>query len=225
MSKFEFNSLDEELQFLRKVVNSTPFVIHVDQIDEINDISKFRSIWSSQQTNDLYGYTRDEITRLGFDFFKETIHPDDVELIGSSLDKIMNSNVPVYGGMIRLRAKNGEYQWHVGSMSLMERKDGRPWRVIVCVQNLEQFMDTRNQILQLIRENLQLKNQLRMKNLGKREIQIVKLIAKGCTDKEIAEKLSISPATVKTHRHNIIQKLHLKNKAAIAQFATESGLD
>ena len=37
--------------------------------------------------------------------------------------------------------------------------------------------------------------------------------------------LHISQSTVKTHRHNIIQKLRVSNKASIAQFATENGLD
>jgi DNA-binding CsgD family transcriptional regulator len=77
----------------------------------------------------------------------------------------------------------------------------------------------------LIKENLQLKSQLRIHSLSKREKQIVRLIAKGNTDKEIAGILSISPSTAKTHRHNIIQKLQMKNKAALAQFATENGLD
>jgi DNA-binding CsgD family transcriptional regulator len=93
------------------------------------------------------------------------------------------------------------------------------------VQNLEEMKDTRNQIIHLIKENLQLKNQLRTHSLSGREKQIIKLIAGGQTDKEIAGYLSISPATVKTHRHNIIKKLHLKNKVAIAHFATENGLD
>lgn len=225
MKQLEFCSKDEELLFLRKVLDSIPAIINVNQVDDRDDPSGNFNLWANRQLIDFIGYSREEISEMGFNFFQETMHPDDLELIAAALDKITSDNTPVHGGMMRLKPKNGDYQWFIGNMAVMEMKDGKPWRVVVNVQNLEQMNDTRNQIIQLIRENLQLKNQLRFQNLSKREKQIVKLIAKGQTDKEIAKNLSISPATVKTHRHNIIQKLQLKNKAAIAQFATENGLD
>ncbi|ANI90531.1 hypothetical protein A9P82_00485 [Arachidicoccus ginsenosidimutans] len=44
------------------------------------------------------------------------------------------------------------------------------------------------------------------KNFSKRETEIIRLIAKGLSTKEISEKLFISTDTVKFHRHNILQK-------------------
>ncbi len=61
-------------------------------------------------------------------------------------------------------------------------------------------------------------------NLSDREKEIVKMVAQGMQNKEIAEKLFISPLTVKTHRHNILQKLNLNNSAALIRFVTEMGL-
>lgn len=224
MNKLDFKSVEEELEFLKKVLDSIPSIININQIDDLSDPAQSANIWSNRQLLDFMGYTREEIDDMGFKFFRETMHPDDIELITSALEKFRGSTASIHGGMMRLKPKNGSYHWFVGNMTIMEMKNGKPWRVIVNVQNLEDMQDTRNQIVQLIRENLQLKNQLRLRNLGNREVEIVKLIATGNTDKEIAVKLSISPATVKTHRHNIIQKLNLKNKAAIAQFAAEAGL-
>lgn len=60
--------------------------------------------------------------------------------------------------------------------------------------------------------------------LTKREREIVKLIADGMTNQEIAERLFISPRTVDTHRSNIMQKLDIKNTAALVRFALESGI-
>lgn len=60
--------------------------------------------------------------------------------------------------------------------------------------------------------------------LTKREKEILGLIAKGLTDKEIAEKVFLSPLTVITHRKNILSKLSLKNKVEITRFAMENGL-
>jgi PAS domain S-box-containing protein len=225
MKKLDFKSAEEEVLFLRKVLDSIPAIINVNQVDDRDDPAGNFNLWANRQLIDFIGYSREEISEMGFNFFQETMHPDDLELIAASLNKITSDNTPIHGGMMRLKPKDGDYQWFIGNMAVMEMKDGKPWRVVVNVQNLEQMNDTRNQILQLVRENLQLKHQLRFQSLSKREKQIVKLIAKGHTDKEIAKNLSISPATVKTHRHTIIQKMRLKNKAAIAQFATENGLD
>lgn len=59
--------------------------------------------------------------------------------------------------------------------------------------------------------------------LTSREIEIVRLTAKGLTSKEVSEKLFISPRTVETHRHNILKKFHLQNTAQLIAWAKEKG--
>lgn len=61
-------------------------------------------------------------------------------------------------------------------------------------------------------------------NLTKREQEILRLIAENHTSKEIAEKLGISPKTAETHRYNLMKKLGLKNKIALAQYAASVGI-
>lgn len=48
--------------------------------------------------------------------------------------------------------------------------------------------------------------------LTKREKEIISLLAKGRTHKQIAEELFISPHTVRKHRDNIYAKLNVSNK-------------
>jgi len=60
--------------------------------------------------------------------------------------------------------------------------------------------------------------------LTDREIQIIKLIADGLSNKEIGEKLFISHRTVDTHRTNLMNKLDLHNVAGIVKFAITNGL-
>lgn len=55
--------------------------------------------------------------------------------------------------------------------------------------------------------------------LTKREKEVLIHIAEGLTDKEIAEKVFLSPLTITTHRKNILSKLGLKNKVELARFA------
>jgi two-component system, NarL family, nitrate/nitrite response regulator NarL len=51
--------------------------------------------------------------------------------------------------------------------------------------------------------------------LSPRESEVANLIALGLTNKAIAHRLSLSPATVKDHVHHILQKTQLPNRAAI----------
>ena len=60
--------------------------------------------------------------------------------------------------------------------------------------------------------------------ITKREKEILRLVAKGLTSKEIARKLYISPRTVDTHRSNLMEKLELKNIAELVRFAIQHNL-
>ena len=55
--------------------------------------------------------------------------------------------------------------------------------------------------------------------MTKREKQVIELIADGLTNKEIAQKLHLSTFTVKSHVHNILEKLALHTRVQIAKYA------
>jgi DNA-binding NarL/FixJ family response regulator len=59
--------------------------------------------------------------------------------------------------------------------------------------------------------------------LSQREIQILSLVAEGYTNKEIANELAISVKTVETHKANSMQKLDLKSRAEIVDYARFRG--
>lgn len=60
--------------------------------------------------------------------------------------------------------------------------------------------------------------------LSEREKEIVQLVALGKTNKEISEKLFISPHTVITHRKNITSKLGIKTIAGLTVYAVLNGI-
>jgi len=55
--------------------------------------------------------------------------------------------------------------------------------------------------------------------LSERETEVLVLLAKGCSSKEIADKLNISVHTVNTHRKNITRKTGIKSVAGLAVYA------
>ena len=58
-----------------------------------------------------------------------------------------------------------------------------------------------------------------LKALSARELEVIKLIAQEFSSSQIAERLFISAGTVENHRHNILQKLGVKNSIGIIKYA------
>lgn len=61
-------------------------------------------------------------------------------------------------------------------------------------------------------------------DLSKREEQILRLVAKGASNREIGDDLGLREATVKHYMTNILQKLHVRNRVEAAILARESGM-
>lgn len=61
--------------------------------------------------------------------------------------------------------------------------------------------------------------------LSQREIEIINLIKKGFSSKEIAESLDISVKTVEVHRYNVLKKLNLKNSASLVNYINNSRIE
>jgi NarL family two-component system response regulator LiaR len=60
--------------------------------------------------------------------------------------------------------------------------------------------------------------------LTPREMEVLTLVAQGLSNLELAEKLGVSEVTVRTHIHNILNKLHLANRTQAALYALREGL-
>jgi two-component system nitrate/nitrite response regulator NarL len=60
--------------------------------------------------------------------------------------------------------------------------------------------------------------------LTDREMQVLRLVAQGDSNSQIAEQLYISVNTVKTHIKNILSKLQLENRTQVAAFAVKAGI-
>jgi two-component system response regulator NreC len=64
----------------------------------------------------------------------------------------------------------------------------------------------------------------RYETLSEREREVFQLVAEGHSSKEIADLLSVSPATIETHRTHVLQKLGLRNTAEVVLYAVRRGV-
>ena len=65
----------------------------------------------------------------------------------------------------------------------------------------------------------------RLGSLTNREREVLLLVAEGLTNREIGERLDISPRTVETHRERVMGKLRIRTVAGLTRFVVEHGLD
>lgn len=61
-------------------------------------------------------------------------------------------------------------------------------------------------------------------SLSPREKEILRLLAEGFTNREIADKLVVSPSTIHSHRNNLMRKLGFSNRRDLIQYARQRGL-
>lgn len=62
------------------------------------------------------------------------------------------------------------------------------------------------------------------KRLGRRELEVLRLLSQGMSSPQIGAGLHIAPSTVDVHRRNIMEKLDLHSVAELTKYAIRTGL-
>jgi len=91
----------------------------------------------------------------------------------------------------------------------------------------EHFADrVTHQLSVALREELERERQRsKLDQLTGREREVLVRVAKGHTNREIAEEFGISPRTVETHRERVMAKLRIRTVAGLTRFVVENGLE
>ncbi len=139
-------------------------------------------------------------------------YPDIRVLVLTSLD------APALANSIMRKGSKGFLLKGAGATTLVE--------AIETVYRKEEYLDPA--LKEILFKNLSnYKNQQtpsQSTKLSPREIEILRLIAKEYTAKEIAEQLFIGVRTAEKHRYHLIQKLDVKNTAGLIKVAMQMGL-
>lgn len=192
----------------------------------------------------LLGYKKKDILEEGMVFNMSKIHPEDLPNWLKILDDLMIftlKNVDqserincVYSWNYRLRNAKGNYlNVQVHQTPLYFDKEGKPivgYSRSTIMGNIKKQpmigickkLNNNNEYETLYYKNYSEK--LLIDNLSNREIDIVRLLAKGCTTKEISSKLNISIHTTATHRKNILAKLKFNSSIEIVNYCNRNNL-
>lgn len=107
---------------------------------------------------------------------------------------------------------------------LLKNLNPGAWREYLRAVAVDEAPLPRELALRILQEFSQKERPRTASPLTAREEEILLWVARGMSNREIAEKLTISEHTVKNHLKNILQKLHLDNRVQLARYAYEQGL-
>jgi PAS domain S-box-containing protein len=200
---------------------------------------KQRIIYWNQAAEEILGYSPQEVN--GEPCYKILVGRDDqgqlvcrkhCRLAMKALGRTTVTNCD-----ISVRAKSGDVRWINMSTFTFPLNGSRAGLVLVHLfhdvtskKQLEQFT---NRVLAAARQ-LGTEEPSRaarpdpveqpVADLTDREREVLTLLARGLSTKKLAQVLSISPATVRNHIRNILQKLQVHNRLEAVLYAQENGL-
>ena len=214
----------KELDFLKTIVHSIPACVFINEVESPRDVQSYHNTWMNQRGLDFIGYSQEEITKMRYGFFKEFLHPNDMEVV-SSIIQTVNSCGPhlIKIAMFRIKTKDrNDYSWLFSTYVVLDSfEDGSPKRILGAAFELIESMQSEVQLVMVLKEFKRLKYKLKLCNFTKREKEILSLIVNGKTDKYIGENLCISIVTAKKHRNNLMKKAGVKNSAELVAVAVE----
>lgn len=189
---------------------------------------------------EIHGFDSETIL---FNDILGAIHPDDSDFVAKAeatatdffykkvgYEKMLSYKVSYN---FRFRIKNGEYALFNHQTLMLSLDDtgglGKSLNIHTRIDHLSNLNTYRISFIGLNGEssfmnvNPEAENQ-ELREFSKREIDIIKLIGSGLNNTQIAEKLFISPLTVKKHRNNILAKSDSKNTAQLIKNCILQGL-
>ncbi len=125
---------------------------------------------------------------------------------------------PVYGNMIKI------LEFGITHIILKDCTKVELLIALTALEKNEKYL-CKEVVEALLKENLTIsKNKSTVTHLTKKEFEIIHLIAKGLSTKEIAAKDFLSVHTVNTHRKNIFKKLGINNTSELIMYAVRTGI-
>ncbi len=167
---------------------------------------------------DLIGLHLDEVRELGMTFLEKHIHPESLKNISRNLPPLYSGgrNSFAFVQYVRLH-READFVPVVTFTKPTKLPNG----LVVCLSprpaDFGSLAGKMERIIEI--DQFKLQNIALYKQLTARELEVISLLCKGLSNKQIADLLFISRLTVETHRKNIKTKLGFRNVNELMRFA------
>jgi PAS domain S-box-containing protein len=187
----------------------------------------------SKNCASILGYPAEEFAAKSIQEFFELVHPDDSKNVLQCYEYINNSEPynPAsfrFETYYRLRTKDGSYIYIIDEKLAIET-EGQKFIYIAAFQNVkvEKFQQVKLHIHKMMAGEFRRISSYYPRNendtITPRQQEVIELISKGLSNKEIASRLNISLNTIKNHKYSIFKKANVKSSAQLTSTLLHAG--
>lgn len=218
LERFEFYTI----QFEDCLLKEKDYKTVCDQIPCTAVISRSEDIdiiYTNKRHQEVTGYSYEEVSNLGPEYLRNVIHPASLKSIRKFLPGFYKSRkthqTKIFVQYVK-RFGRSDYIPFVTFTKPPQQRKGLVVRLPVMVNEFDTASKQIEQIVQM--DQFKMKNFKRFQTLSDREYEVLKLLANGCNNPEIADRLFVSRQTVETHRKHIKKKLDIKSYRDIVKY-------
>jgi len=194
----------------------------------IYDFQRFRPVYANKAAAEFLGFEERHLYKMPMSFLVNVIHPFTLSVL--QLNVFHFNSTPkktLVNSYHFLSKKYGDYRWiYCATKGIKLMENGQPQFMLNLAVEIEEAVN-QNWKLKMYLDNRDLisKHHEVFQSLTEREKQVLQLIYREQSSREIAEALKMSPATVETHRKNLMRKLSCKSVVGLAKMALLLGLE
>ncbi len=203
---------------------STNILNEINAFIFVFDIQNVKPLWINSYFTKRMGYTNNDIRNTTKEDFLKLFHPNSMALFISRIEFFIKNVNRELKTVYQLKTKNQDWIYLLTSSRVFKKNADGSVKYLIGYASEVNTHELKHHLNEVTRLKRKVDNLPVISSLSKREFDIIRLITRGLTDKEISLKLNISIHTTKTHRKRIIQKLELKNTATLVKYAVENGL-
>lgn len=208
-------------KFYKTVINEIDIII---QINEIVDDKYFKMVWANEFYKNSVRHSLQNKNQNIKKNSKQNYNPLELIPVEIVMKELKESNKP-YSTVYKYTSDNGDNRWYYAKISPYEfNEKGKLTQVLCALIDITGKIVNPERITDMRKETAQLKNKISHSQLSKSEKNILRLLASGKSEKEIAILQSRSIHTVKTHIKNIRKQLNIHKNTELVKFAIETGL-
>lgn len=210
--------LKEKIEAFAPHAEAMPAVVIIQQLEP------FTSIYMTSRGLRELDITIEELRQMGPEYLQRFFNFEDTEDYLQKLKHLLQCRNPeetfTFFQQVKIKDKEN-WVWHIGSTRIFfTDEQGNPTHIVTTAIPVDKLKHIPNKAERLLAEkNFFHTNLPKFLSLGKREVEVLRLVAIGKSSVEIGYELCISSMTVNTHRKSIKSKLGISSSYEFTLYA------
>lgn len=203
------------------------------------DFSSQKFARVSQAFEQITGHRSEDLINGGYLFFARLIHPDDLPKVLTIKSKMLDNNLslPAHlrtratGKLIyRMIHRNGDPFWVMQTVNTVALDKNHLPAIDHCTLTDIHHLQNEYSVCgayyhpEMGKKTINPNKILNTLPVSERELEVMRMLDRGLTSKQVAYEFSLSPETVNRHRKNILKKLNAANMIEAIKMTRENGL-